>query len=451
MRIIETLDWIIDYNDSRIAADEKYKLNIEFVHSLGLKCDCVGWCELDLSHPNLDEILCKIKAYCKNMNCRVRGSYQRTYSDYESDWYELVPSDFNDNTVCGSEEYASIQGKTVTVLSLRAYNETKNSPKEWYESVFVPERFRDSCVRNNVSDVEFCWAKDKGKYQAEQYFSMYSKHTVKSILSDKGITGRDKKRIKALGGAISKITDVVDEFQSIKLQNCYMESDFPRVEFVHAYVPRSFTYLGRNVFLIHKSLVERMLKEKALSEKNLRPALVVKDVPDGYALEKTEVMDRPTADSFTKSILEYENLKKKVRPTHAVSEKDALKKYRSAKSDRKQDFCKALPKAAADEIFATKYAPLLPYYQIANGAYVSDEYNILPYTDALRETENFAETMKSEELANIPCGIVIAKCADGDTVLLSDSEKIIRISHEAPDACCEWVSLHAFIFDVTEL
>ena len=30
MRIIETLDWIIDYNDSRIADDEKYKLNIEF-------------------------------------------------------------------------------------------------------------------------------------------------------------------------------------------------------------------------------------------------------------------------------------------------------------------------------------------------------------------------------------------------------------------------------------
>ena len=110
-----------------------------------------------------------------------------------------------------------------------------------------------------------------------------------------------------------------------------------------------------------------------------------------------------------------------------------------------------MPKAEADEIAATKYAPLLPYYQIANGAYVSDEYNILPYTDALRETENFAETMKSEQLANIPCGIVIAKCADGDTVLLLDSEKIIRISHEAPDACCEWVSLHAFVFDVTEL
>ena len=250
---------------------------------------------------------------------------------------------------------------------------------------------------------------------------------------------------------VFEIADIVDAFQSIELQNCYMESDFPRVEIVHAYVPRSFTYLGRNVFLIHKSLAERMLKEKAVSEKNLRPALVVKDVPDGYASERTEVMDRPTADSLAKSIIEYENLKKKVRPTHTASETDALKKYRSAKSDRKQDFCKALPKAAADEISATKYAPLLPYYQIANGAYVSDEYNILPYTDALRETENFAETMKSEQLTNIPCGIVIAKCADGDTVLLLDSEKIIRISHEAPDACCEWVSLHAFIFDVTEL
>jgi len=451
MRVIETLDWIIDYNDSRIVDDEKYKLNIEFVHSLGLKCDCVGWCKLDLSHPNLDEILCKIKAYCKNMNCRVRAYYKRTYVDYESDWYELVPSDFNNNTVCDSEEYNSIKEKMIKVLSIRAYNETNSLPKEWYESVFVPERFRDACIRNNVSGVEFCWAKDKGKYKAEQYFCLYSNYNASSVLSDKGIRKGDKKRISALGGALLKVVEVVDTFQSIDLQNCYLEHDLPSSMIAHAYVPRSFSYTGRNVFLIHKSLAQILIKEKAISEKSLHAAMITRDIPGGYISEKTESMDRPCAECLAQSIVEYEKLKNKDRPIRSVSEKDAIKKFRCAKSERKEDFCKGLPKVTADEVAATKYAPLLPYYKIANGAYISDEYRILPYMEALRETENFAEAMKAEELADILCGIVIAKCANGDTVLLLNDGNVIRFSHEEPVVCCEWINLHAFVSDVTEL
>lgn len=452
MRIIETLDWIIDYNDSRIVDDEKYKLNIEFVHSLGLKCDSVGWCKLDLSHPNLDEILCKIKAYCKNMDCRVRAYYKRTYDDYESDWYELIPTDFNDNTVCGSEEYESVQGKTVEVLSLRACNETKSTPKEWYESIFVPERFRNTCLRNNISGVEFCWAKDKGKYQAEQYFCLYSDYNASSVLSDKGIRSDDKKRIIALGGALSKITTIVDKFQGIELPNCYIESDLPSGMIVHAYVPRSFSYTGRNIFLIHKSFAEILLKEKAISEKNLRPALIVKDIPCGYVMEKTAVMDRPIADWLAHSILDYENLKKKDRPIRAVSENDTLKKFRIAKKERKEDFCKALPKVFENEISQTKYAPLLPYYMIANGAYLSDEYKLLPYKDAVCETESFKETIRFEESTGIkPDGIVIAKCSDGDTVLLLEDRNVIRFSHEQPTVLQEWLSLSDFIVDVVDM
>lgn len=451
MRVIETLDWIIDYNDSKIVDDEKYKLNIEFVHSLGLKCDCVGWCKLDLSDPNLDEILCKIKVYCKNMNCRVRAYYKRTYVDYESDWYELVPSDFNNNTVCDSEEYNSIKGKMIKVLSIRAYNETNSLPKDWYESVFVPERFRDACIRNNVSGVEFCWAKDKGKYQAEQYFCLYSNYNASSVLSDKGIRKGDKKRISALGGALLKVVEVVDTFQSIDLQNCYLEHDLPSSMIAHAYVPRSFSYTGRNVFLIHKSLAQILIKEKAISEKSLHAAMITRDIPGGYISEKTESMDRPCAECLDQSIVEYEKLKNKDRPIRSVSEKDAIKKFRCAKSERKEDFCKGLPKVTADEVAATKYAPLLPYYKIANGAYISDEYRILPYMEALRETENFAEAMKAEELADIPCGIVIAKCADGDTVLLLEDGSVIRVSHEEPIVSQEWMSLSSFIFEVMDI
>ena len=65
MKIIETLDWILDNDDKSIVDDEKYRLNIEFVHSLGLKCDCVGWSKLDLQNPRADEILSAIDSFCK--------------------------------------------------------------------------------------------------------------------------------------------------------------------------------------------------------------------------------------------------------------------------------------------------------------------------------------------------------------------------------------------------
>ena len=46
MKIIETLDWILDKNDKRINGEEEYLLNIELVRFLGLKGNCVGWSNL---------------------------------------------------------------------------------------------------------------------------------------------------------------------------------------------------------------------------------------------------------------------------------------------------------------------------------------------------------------------------------------------------------------------
>lgn len=34
-------------------------------------------------------------------------------------------------------------------------------------------KFRNACIKNGVNDVNFCWVKDKGKYEAEQYFQIY--------------------------------------------------------------------------------------------------------------------------------------------------------------------------------------------------------------------------------------------------------------------------------------
>ena len=448
MKIIETLDWILDNEDKSIANDDKYRLNIEFVHSLGLKCDCVGWSKLDLQNPRANEILSAIDSFCKKNGWKARGIYTRTYADYTSDWYEIVPAVFKDNTLYDSYECESERGETVKIFNLRAYHELRPSPKWWYESILVPERFRDACVRHGITDVDFCWARDKGKYQAEQYFHLYCNKQIPTIAEGRNITIEDRDKIDALGGYLPKIADIFYKLQLIDLQECYIESDIPNCNIALAYCPKTFTYCGRNKFLIHKDFAQKLLQEKAISQSDLTPAVVVKELPSGYTLSHTVMPDRPIASCMQKSIAEYEKLKSTERPLRLISEKDAVKLLRLAKKERKEDFKKAFAKAKSVDITETSYAPLLPYYLIANGGYLSDEYELLSYDIATEENMLFTEELLTEELLEIkPDGIVIAKCPDGDKVLLCTDGKVIRFSHEEPVATEEWVSLAQFIAD----
>ena len=200
--------------------------------------------------------------------------------------------------------------------------------------------------------------------------------------------------------------------------------------------------------MIHKNFVQVLLQEKAISQTDLIPAMVVKELPSGYTLSHTVMPDRPIASFLQKSILEYEKLKNTERPLRLISEKDALKLLRLAKKERKEDFKKAFPKAKSDDIAQTRYAPILPYYLIANGGYLSDEYELLPYDIATEENKLFAQELLTEELLDAkPDGIVIAKCPDGDKILLCSDGKVIRFSHEQPVATEEWVSLAQFVAD----
>ena len=449
MKVIETLHWILDKEDTRINNEEKYLLNIEFVHSLGLKCDCVGWSKLNLQNPRTDDILSAIDSFCKKNGWKARGIYKRTYSDYTSDWYEIVPSEFKDNTLCDyDDEYESEQGKKIGICNLRAYHELRASPKRCGNSILVPERFRDACIRHNITDVDFCWARDKGKYQAEQYFYVYCNKQVPTIAEGRKITITDRDKIDALGGYLPKIADIFYELQLINLQDCYIESDLPNCNIALSYCPRVHTYTGKKKILIHKNFAQILIQEKAISESDLMPAMVVKELPRGYTLTHTDMPDRPIASLLQKSIAEYEMFKKTERPLRLISEKDALKLLRIAKKERKEDFQKALPKAKVNAIAETSYAPILPYYLIANGGYFSDEYEFLPFDKAVAENNLFAKELLAEELLEAkPDGVVFAKCPDGDAILLCSDGKVVRFSHEEPVAIEEWVSLAQFVAD----
>ena len=69
MNYTEQISWILDAPvrpKTLQEQEEKFQKNIDFVHSLGLKCDSVGWSKLDLASPRTEEIFEKITAsyYC---------------------------------------------------------------------------------------------------------------------------------------------------------------------------------------------------------------------------------------------------------------------------------------------------------------------------------------------------------------------------------------------------
>ncbi|MBQ2942580.1 MAG: hypothetical protein IJD97_10125 [Clostridia bacterium] len=446
MLIKEKLSWILD-KKGKSKGEKEYQINIDFVHSLGKKCDCVGWSKLYMDEADANDVLDEIKRFCKKNGWTARGFYERTYQDVVSDWYEVKTGNFKDESFADRVCILSEDGEDMFHIVMRAYHELTASPKEWL-GVCVSERFRNACIKNNVEDVDFCWIQDKGKYEAMQWFYIYPKKQIAHIACDRGLKKSDYFKIKALGGALPKIASIFSELQYISLPNCYLAEDMPDGGIAHAYRPSTDGYCGRDTILIHKDTAEMLIAEKALSPADLEAVCIFETCPKGYNLIKTQKHPKPTVSYIEQSLSAYEKTKKSNRPVRAVSEKDALKMLRKSKTERKDDFQKKISKGLAEAVTATEYSALLPYYQVANGGYLSDEYELLSYEKALVCTEELLKQLNSEELFEADHEWkVFAVCADGDLVIFTKEGKALRFSHEAPEIINEWQTVAQFFFD----
>ena len=132
--------------------------------------------------------------------------------------------------------------------SIRAYHELHASPKWWGNDIYVPERFRDACVRHNITDVDFFWVKDKGKYKAEQYFYLFGNRQIPAIAVRRG--GEimfDRKTVEDISGHLPRIADIFYDIK-ISLQDCYLENEMPDCMIANAFFPRAYLVGGQNRF-----------------------------------------------------------------------------------------------------------------------------------------------------------------------------------------------------------
>ncbi len=451
MKYLEKIHWILDEGSSGLKDDSLYKDNIAFVHGLGLKCDCVGWARLTLTgNPRADEILDKIEAYCKANGRTARCCYERSFLDVESDWYELLPTSFQIDTVCGYTDVPADNGRSISLCNIKAYMETSATIKKWSE-IYVPERFYRACRTHNIPGIHFCWTKDGGRFQAEQYFSVWCDTQIPHLGLASAIKTRKPSILEAAGGWLPRIGKVFHDLQFVTYPPCFLSSDLPDGGFAYAKLPERKHHTREYIVLVHKDTLKLLLEEKAISSGAFRPALVV-DTPTGeYLLEDTIHQPHPTDAWISQSFQDYEKLMTKPRPQRKVTEKQALSRLRLQKRQRKEDFQKAWPQINAEEVASSAWKILLPYYLVANGGFLSNEYELLSYETAREETEEFFAAMAAEELAeNPPQGVVIGRCPDGDTILYCMDGTVARFSHEEPIVSQQWPTLPQFIAEALE-
>jgi hypothetical protein len=255
-------------------------------------------------------------------------------------------------------------------------------------------------------------------------------------------------RFQNIGGRIAELSRMFYDL------DCYFPLQIPRdkmpkTDFAYIYTdtPNCIKYR----VLLRKRVVDALLSEKVIKKENVTPILLYDDFPKGFHKGKSEIPRRPSPEVVEKLLQGYNHIKENPRPKRVVTEKDALKLFRQMKKSNKEDFTKALPAKIREQLESTPYKVLIPYYSVSDGAFLSDEYRFLTLDESKEETAEFLDMMEKEELlTDKPLGIAFVKCADGDTVILSEDGAVKRVSHEDYSIPESWNTLAEFMYDSFE-
>jgi len=464
MKMEERLLWIIDNpKDTYCYNEETVKRNIEFAHSLGLKCDCVGWCNLDLNRPDIDALLEQMNAYVLKEGLFLRGWYSRKDSDFESGWYALE-SKYLSNDERNFANVTDRHGNSLRIEELYAYKVPKDIQVLWGNKLpIINENMRNCCLNHGFSGLDFYWIRDIGRFHAASFFGLIIENMVPEFACDRSLSYRDSKmqrntscdhsvgsplyqKYTAVGGMLPKLSQMFYDL-SIHLPIQLPKNEMPGTDFAYIY-SNGYDY-RKNYVLVNKHAAEILLSENAIRKEYLTPVVLYDMNPDGYYIQPSEAIQYPAREVIEKLDSDLDKLNSKPKPDRKVSEKAVLKSFRKTRRLRPEDFRKAMAKKTLETLIESPYGLLSSYYSISDGGYLSDEYTFLAYSESLTETQEYIVNIEKEELQiDKYMGIVFAKCADGDMVVNGKDGSVKRISHETMEACENWDTIAQFFYEV---
>lgn len=444
MSYTETLIWRLDSSAHGAKFEADLEKGADFVRSLGLESEGIGWCEVDLSTPKCDEMLDQIGRFCKQTGMKAKGHYTRKYCAADSEWYRLKFDVFRAHETSDTfETVKDARGKDMQLEKVRAYTLTGGF-KESQSQHCVPASFVDACAANGFNDLRFCWLRDVGRYAGTQYFAVLPEERAERVMGSFGYQWKSSspalmrlkpmyKTMVKLGGKLPKLAEIFGELD-ICLPNSYQRDDMPYTNFAYAYVPQSG--LPKNDLLIDRQAAEKLIACGALHEDQLEPVCVCDAPISGYTVKKTAEKPFPTDAVLAERMDEYKSYISKEHPPRTISEKEAVKLFKITKTERPEDFEKPLPKKRRDELTDTEFAPLIPYYSVCGSGYLSDEFRLLDISEAKDETARLNELGID--------GTAIVECGDTDMVLLTQNGKVVQIERDEPEIINSWDSLAAF-------
>ena len=452
MKIKEKISTIVKEN----RRPDDYSLGIDFMHSFGLKCDCVGWSQINLDSEEKIKLVKRMCEEAKKQKLNLRCSYTKEITDIDTDWYIIEPSFKLNYDYTNYDEIS----KTETFIG---YKIPKGINLLYIGSnIAVSEHFMNVCKKEKFTGISFVWAMDTGRYKAPPYFWMFSEEAVLNpstggqwINHDSPATRRKNepycRQVDENGGNLTLLNEI---FYSIEFSSCPIMID-------EKYVPETdFAVVSDdgnwNRLLVRKIVAEKLLDDGVIKKKELVPVLYYDKVKHGLLITKFKPEKFLNQNQICKLEEEYQKFLKKEKHEYIPTEKATLALLRKVKRENKDRFEKALKKSIVHTLVETKLATMIPYYSIANGGELSDEVNFYRYEEVASMTKEFLEELYKEEtileeLPQLKDPIVIGATANGDTILLLTNDKIMRYDHEDPTLSQEWNSVFEFFYDNLEM
>ncbi len=435
----------------RFRDEELYACSRNFLKDIGLKGDCVGWCDVENPTP---ELLEKIFEKAKAEKMRVRGEYELTLTpDYESEWYEIEGMPLSWAAQPTERENYTDGDETFYLCSIRAYAMPHNitvTNKTLCDFSCFREDVKKAVEEKGFSGIEFLWIPDIGRFEGNQYYEAFPEELLPWCFEN--IYDKLDYDIKASD------FDCLSENSRIIAKNCNaLKLDLPLAVERSLLPDCDFAGIYSRLTRHHRLLVRKrcrdfFIEEGFLKSEHFAPVIIMDNLSEQEAkplLKMKSGRFTPVTQKVKDEIeAKYKKHCKKTKPKRITTEKIAVQKLRVAKKENGEYFGKRASEKVLQDVPDER---LVPYYKIANGGALSDEYTFHSVKEAQKETKDFCEELLLENTDIVPENAVVFGCAaDGEHIILLPDGKVVRYQQGELDFALEWPGLEYFFEEVTE-
>jgi hypothetical protein len=465
----------------------------KFYKDLGLKCFSGCWSEIELDSPKFSEFYEAVLYHRKKSKADFIGLCSLTQEIIESEkkpieWYELNP----DNSIFDFITPTKINKIDIEKIKADKIPQDIHLGTGGFYNIHCDEIFKQFCIDNNFSGVDFIWMIDQSKFEANQWFvpviekpigrgidhPWFNHKTLKGSDSWQPInpmwrtgvfhfsTNQFKKNIsfnenqKKIYSLFKKSKNTLTVISNRRV----LRNELPNTDF--AYNWKSEDFIRDNIARKQRGICINRKTRNLLLENGF---VTIDEV------SPIEVIDIFTSNNGTNSSFEYPSsiysqeeislikndintlyethLSKKL-PQKEITLKDALSILKKQKSKRQEDFNSGIRINNAKQDFKFIPEDYLKILSISNGCSLNPECELLLLNEIISKTKE-----KNDYLMQINGFIskdtyVIAESINGDWYSINairaneNYGEITRISHETCTKEYNWKNTAEFIFDM---